>query len=63
MDHIFNSKLNNIYQLDDIQNQSLPKLAKLSDSSTFPVRKAKQNNFTIKQRSRPTIEAQKETNR
>jgi len=60
IDHIFNNKLNKIYQLDEIPTHSLPKVPKANESLSLPALKPKNNNFTIRQRSKPRIETSKD---
>jgi hypothetical protein len=50
LDHIFNNKLNKIYDLDDIKPSTLPR-PRQSESYLEDVQ-SKRNNFQIKQRNR-----------
>jgi hypothetical protein len=54
LDHIFTNRLNKVYDLDEIKETTLPKPEGLGYS--LEAQRSKQNNqFTIKQRSKPNL--------
>ena len=55
IDHIFNNKLNKIYDLDEIKVTTLPKVERNDNFSMD--NQSKRNNFMIKQRSRKSTES------
>ena len=59
MDHIFTNKLNNVYELDEIKAHNLPKPEIELGFSLDSKKGNKQNQFTIKQRSRKNLEVKK----
>lgn len=67
IDHIFNNKLNKIYDLDEIKVSTLPKVERTDNFAMD--NQSKRNNFLIKQRSRkstesrsPNLERKRESN-
>lgn len=57
LDHIFQNKLNKVYDLDEIKTNTLPKPS-IELENTYALRNQKQNNqFIIKQRSKASLEA------
>lgn len=55
LDHIFNNKLNKIYDLEDIKGHNLPKPDIELNGSFIDEMKPKKQHFMIKQRSKPSV--------
>jgi hypothetical protein len=55
LDHIFTNRLNNVYDLEDIKEHNLPR-PDIDLALSGEHKRPKQNQFSIKQRSRVQLE-------